>query len=448
MSGFLLTEWRDRMHVMDRVIADHIDQINRLSTGIEDQQCSQVVASKDIQVPLPRAGTFSCLYTRLRSFAGNLVDLFLDAFDTKQNYDLLPSQDYPPDYVLSVLMHQIATDISVIQRAMNQRLSGTWGMRDALQKADRLAFDALKPAMSLLPENTTVLTYFQKSPNIRLIPYADVALIGLPVSCLEVPQDYLAILHEVGHFVFWKASGLRETESTLHAELKVDLPQTRSWCYRWGEELFADIYGCIVGGPVIAQDFQDYQLRASMPEFTEDDGEHPPSVLRPIVYNKVLSQRFPVWAGMLESRWEALIVGTPRDQTTFVMTNNVPRLIAEAISPGLSLADPDSNLPVDEAIEVILTKLAGMQTTNWWQTQLFNSLQPGDNLYAEFAAALDATPLDDPPCTDFQWLPWLRKTVPGIESSHDTGGLDYEVWKSLLYIGWTTEIETAWHDVD
>ena len=47
----------------------------------------------------------------------------------------------------------------------------------------------------LLKEKCTAVTYFNKSPHIRVIPYAPVALIGIPMTsihtqCLEAAAAY------------------------------------------------------------------------------------------------------------------------------------------------------------------------------------------------------------------------------------------------------------------
>jgi hypothetical protein len=91
------------------------------------------------------------------------------------------------------------------------------------------------------------------------------------------------------------------------------------WFFRWIEEIFADVYGCLIAGPLIALDFQDLQLTVSKEQFTKDDGEHPAPVLRPYIYTRVLErleedgllplsgvpeeERLQSWSGNLEARW-------------------------------------------------------------------------------------------------------------------------------------------------
>ena len=52
---------------------------------------------------------------------------------------------------------------------------------------------------------SVALTYLQKSYETRVIPYAEVCLIGIPFTSVRLTEDLLAIPHEVGHYVFWNS---------------------------------------------------------------------------------------------------------------------------------------------------------------------------------------------------------------------------------------------------
>jgi hypothetical protein len=256
----------------------------------------------------------------LQEFAHGQAHFLLDGFDQDgKDYELVESPEFHPDYVLRVTLNQIAFDLELIRRMANQRLLGSAEMQDTLKLADKLAWSALYPVLGenklVKDTKTTVITYFEKDPSIRVIPYAPVALIGVPFSAIKVPQDFLAIAHEVGHYVYRHSRlGDEAMPRALAAELKNEAEYPK-WVEKWKEEIFADIYDCLVAGPVIALASQDLALRSSLTpedvngyhifgEFTEDDGEHPVPVLRPYIYISVLRERgLEAMAHLLERRW-------------------------------------------------------------------------------------------------------------------------------------------------
>jgi hypothetical protein len=275
----------------------------------------------------PRKSTLLCLMKRLQAFAQGQVDYLMgDGTD----WDLFP--EYPPEYALDTVLDQIGHDIEVIQRAAEQRISGSSAMQTALQVADYLAWQALSPALggqgALIPDErsdpTTVLTYFHKSANIRVIPYAPLALVGIPFTCVPstlpepgqaadradavtvVAQDYLAIPHEVGHHVYWRS---REVQTKILFRQYLDvfrqLDPRRLGYLRWLEEIFADVYGCLLAGPWAAESFQDIALTAMLGRFFRDDREHPIPAVRPYMYTQVLeAMDSGIWANELETCWE------------------------------------------------------------------------------------------------------------------------------------------------
>lgn len=233
----------------------------------------------------------------LKSFGMDQFNFFWEGFDSEQ---LLPSMVYPQEYVLRATLDQIAFDLSIIQRIASQRQQA--GVQQVLEKADKLAQLALNVAISngILP-TCTVLTYFNKSINIRLIPYAPVALIGIPFTVTEADNDFLAIPHEIGHYVYHHAPGLA-------AELHARIPLYPDWANRWLEEIFADLFGALVAGPVIGLSFQDILLDNSQEKFVADDGEHPPDAVRPYGYSHVLNHLgYTQAAAALSKRWDDML---------------------------------------------------------------------------------------------------------------------------------------------
>src|SRR5512139_1695382 len=208
------------------------------------------------QVPdASRLKTLRPLLLCLQAFADKRFSDFHSGFLT-QRLETWP--DFPPDAVFSSVLDQVGFDIAVIDRAILQRVSGTSLMKERLAIADRLAWSALQLAVSagLLPDEKlpTVVTYFQKSPDIRVIPYAPVALLGIPYSCQQLDRDLLATPHEVGHYVFGHGVyGEQPLRKYLLSQVEKIVPDEQSPDYQrlvhWFEETFADVYGVCVAGP-------------------------------------------------------------------------------------------------------------------------------------------------------------------------------------------------------
>lgn len=273
----------------------------------EERYCAlqEMIGILSEQVPddLARATTFRTLLSRLQAFAREQFCFLFNGFkpDAGAGYRLEPSLQFPAAFVLEGTLDQIGFDLTVIQDALHQReladAKENGAMKRTLAVADWLAYLALLPAVrhGLLPYEegeVTVLTYFQKSPRIRIVPYASVALVGVPYTALATyeaggrsavgnARDLLAIPHEVGHYVYRHGMvGDRRLQIELYRLLQ-GRPQ---WLLNWAEEIFADVYGCFIAGPVIARDFQDLVSDNDVALFVHDDGEHPTPALRPLIY--------------------------------------------------------------------------------------------------------------------------------------------------------------------
>jgi hypothetical protein len=338
---------------------------------------------------LPRKSTLVALLRSLEIFTdgyldegksvdGNFKD-FLNRFTREQ----LKFKAYPPENVLAVILSRVGFDLEVIGRAAEQRLvdSESELTNDTLALADQLAWLARQPAkdMKLIDENTTVLTYFQRLSEIRVVPYANVAIIGIPFTSMSVPMDLLAIPHEVGHYVFWhrkkttfewwKANptfsgqdGSMKTKKEFETWWKKWIDDSN---YRkWYEELFADVYGCLIAGPVIAYDFQEQALHNASNDFLKVEDKHPTPYLRPSIYNKVLLQQ-PKWervANQLQGNWEAkraerfrLLEGDEDNRTRKAD-------LEKALSSKPEL-DPEGSA-LEKLIDLVVKQLKGVHS-NW-----------------------------------------------------------------------------------
>ncbi len=378
------------------------------------------------QQQFPRQMTAKCLIQRLHQFGANHFGFFQKHyFPASVNL-----AEYPREYAFAIILEQISCDLEAIERAMNQRILGcevtnttaratqlsidSCGARLAL--TDVLAWRAIQPARDagffdseasqdgrLLKRISTVLTYFQKQLLIRVIPYAPVALIGVPYQCMSVTRDFLAIPHEIGHYVFRhgqveKHVGIDPTWSHKEffwKELDRRLPanQDKRW---WAEEIFADVYGCLCAGPVLALDFQDLQLEECKEGFIRDDGEHPVPAVRPWVYQYVLNyllKHFGLWSNScpaLQARWrqkyEQRCVEYKLTQEE-IDALDYERVKAEEIAAVvLDILNPSN--PLDQ-------KIADM-IKNPWCDDLPESERDADALYRSFETIVDGINPDDP----------------------------------------------------
>ncbi|MBP7687713.1 MAG: hypothetical protein KA765_07390 [Thermoflexales bacterium] len=397
---------------------------------------------------LARWDTLKPLIRCLQAYGRDLLTYFHAGFITRR---LEVSDDYSPEAVYSIVLNQIGYDLEVLQRAVQQRASGSAAMTETLKETDKLAWLALKPAIDagLLPADTTAVTYFQKSPVSRVIPYAPVALIGVPYSCMSVARDHLALPHEIGHYVFWHGQvpgtgqPLRQAlQRAAFEELKqcvtLDSPEFPTWCAVWLEELFADAYGALIAGPVMALDFQDLALHSSCADFTTSDNDHPVPILRPEIYSRVLSraandtQRWADWAAALRQRWLARRARCGGSTTFTVNGRSIP--LRHALS-----ANGDQSQPVDRLLNVITTRLAGIQSD--WCGDLSGPVQL-DRLFEQQRAYLPTllatatADLDPGPVTATHWLKQAQNAIKLNSQEFVT----IDVWrKHLAAEGWTSE---------
>ncbi|KAA3658863.1 MAG: hypothetical protein DWQ04_23835 [Chloroflexi bacterium] len=309
--------------------------------------------------------TLKSMLACLKAFGEDQIRFFYDGFN---NGRLLPSMNHPAENVLSSTLAQVSYDLSAIRQAADQRRSPK--LKTTLDKADQLAQSALNLAIEKgLLEPGAVVTYFDKSPYIRVIPYAPVALVGIPYTAIESQRDLLAIPHEVGHYVYRHTSGLA-------ANLLTQIPFDPPWFYRWLEEIFSDIYGCLVAGPVIGVDFQDLLLDNAVADFTVDDGEHPVDAIRPFVYIRVLEKLgFKNAAEALDIRWAK---------------HQVARHYPESFGPYGTEDEIDLDYAREKIEEVVgvmldyLLKDYNLKPESYWSEDLPPSNNDTDSLYEAF----------------------------------------------------------------
>ncbi len=351
--------------------------------------------------PVPQvAGTLYSLVRCLKEFARQQIEFFVSGF---RRGVLERCGQFPPETVLSVTLAQIGLDISVIEQVAEQRMRAyQLAQTDpddpfvrALAMGDYLAYAALKLAneAGLLPQPATVLTYYQKSAFVRVIPYAPLALVGIPHSCIGVSRDFLAIPHEIGHYLYRYGRFTRGNGTPIERQLPVAvLPgSANSWTKTWFEEIFADVFGALVAGPVLGMSFQDLQMTHDTEGFYTDDGDHPAPVLRPYIYTNVIREKYPEWAERLHDSWNTKLAvresTRPASSTrSFKRKNGHPFAVAEAITTELTGNRLASDKPLDTAVASITQELLRKMKPASWPPNLPtpSAHETAPDLYARF----------------------------------------------------------------
>lgn len=313
----------------------------------------------------------------------------------------------------------------------------------------------------------------------RVIPYANVALIGIPFSCVDEPRDLLATPHEVGHYFFWRACDvvpppatplkgeayyfyrtvIRKALDELKVLITVGHTDFDNWCHSWLEELFADTYGCWTAGPMSVLTQQDGQANRSVSEFVESDGEHPAPVLRPYASWKVLADRGvdPAIQNLLKDHWQG-ILAPYKDPTTFERPDGPDLTVEEAVEKDTVLKN---DKPVDVLVKLLIQRLNdfGVPTGDWRKGSTVPATK--EEMYAQFesfrqdnlsrlqAISQPGAQLSGPPNFK-EWAKQRFDNSPDLEALIDNP--DYRVEKSIpeadwLPImrarGWTIEGPTA-----
>ena len=256
---------------------------------------------------------------------------------------------YPLEFLLEATARQMSFDIDVLLRGLAHRegASSSPAMRSTLELADRLAVEALLPAARhALVGATVLLTYFQKSPTIRLIPYAPLGVIGIDFSATGDHMRLLAIAHEVGHHVYRQltvnyAAHLDEQIEALASPAPEATKSWPLWLLAWQEEIFADIYAAIVAGPAAAVGLQQLILTGRRSSLVEDDGDHPLDALRPHIMhttlrvmaeqgNPELGAALSISADVLDAAWQEHLAQRSAPAEFVPAGGDAPVALAEA----------------------------------------------------------------------------------------------------------------------
>ncbi|WP_420628411.1 hypothetical protein [Candidatus Leptofilum sp.] len=435
-----------------------------LDTHIE--QSIQLFEQGKVPDDLPEKQTIWYLLKSLRAFGQSHFNYFFSGLLLERPNLNDPKEEFPVDSVLRSIIDQIAYDFELISKALHQRLPPYHNEKrgETLQNASRLGRIALLPAIRAgFIEKTEVLTYFQKSYSVRVIPYSNVAIVGVPFTALELPRDYLAIPHETAHHIYRHGSF---NDKAISSHLKNDLKQAfkkedlqfRKYLRNWVEEIFADIYGCLIAGPVMAVNFQELQLDDPLVEFAKSyiDYEDPVPIVRPDIYTKVLAnsgqRKWQKWAAPVGDLWQdhrntywddfrkTKLEARDRENAPFFTTFNGRYTLDDIRAPGEELK---SNLPLDLMIKNVLdfidrsfTKenVAPPKLFNWSKTEEGVDLTTLYERFSEFVVESENLFTDD-----------LKEQMrPDLDVNSDSFDTDIQINDHLsLSIGWVKWI-TRW----
>ncbi|MEZ4863489.1 MAG: hypothetical protein R3C14_19375 [Caldilineaceae bacterium] len=235
--------------------------------------------------------------------AGDLVLDYFNTFSERFHDALVLSASYPPVRVNATLMRQMATDLHIAESAMQQRLRDQNNFQSwlgyGLYTADLVAYATIQPLkeIEIIPPETAIVTHLQRQTEVRLVPYYDILFVGLPLAMINVydlpPRPYLAIPHEIGHFLYHYGTVQQGAAKTrIDQALKSVLAgeAQEAWQTRWLEEIFADTFGCLLAGPVSVLEFQALLADDPAEHLSECGGKHPTPALRPFVQSEILRQ--------------------------------------------------------------------------------------------------------------------------------------------------------------
>lgn len=216
-----------------------------------------------------------------------------------------------PQFVLRRAINQIADDILLLHHIWD--LYGADQppvIQAALNTGNGWAKKAWHALHDFLPNVAPPLTYIRANAGIRLIPYGFRPLISFPSAALapSLKRDFLAIPHELGHYLFWRG---KDAHGSLFFKRIAELDQFQKaspQIQQWTEEIFADIVGTLIGGPVTVLSLQDMMLEKVGNLFVHDDGHYPPPAIRPYVGLKVCKamEWHSSWEGLGE-RWQGFL---------------------------------------------------------------------------------------------------------------------------------------------
>jgi hypothetical protein len=139
--------------------------------------------------------------------------------------------------------------------------------------------------------------YYSTNPIFKK-KYQRVPTIAIPKFTWNHPWLWMGIAHEIGHHI-WDYYNLGEKivqnlviEQLFSSEAMSNRKHLILFS-QWLEEIFADIYGVLILGPAYVNSLMAWltvRIRIDGETLLEDDQDHPPPILRPLIQIEVLKK--------------------------------------------------------------------------------------------------------------------------------------------------------------
>jgi len=238
-----------------------------------------------------------------------LIEEALTPSPVEQQQPLLP--------LIQACYQYLGNDFELLQRAFLQRQPSvestgqqvTGVLAKELVMTDKLAMKTLAPFAHLLA-NPSLFTLFSQETHIRHLPFSDqLILVGLSHGRISLTYneqmrsgedatrkplpafELLAIPHEIGHYLYdhaqLESTAASSTPPQGHfANLSTNFHDNPY--HHWCEELFADLFGCVVAGPLTVLSMQALLATGDPARLWQEDGDHPTAAVRPYLLAEML----------------------------------------------------------------------------------------------------------------------------------------------------------------
>lgn len=302
---------------------------------IKQQSSTQALAEVDFDFQAGQLANLGIVNEQLNTFYKDRL-LWL----MKQSYkNHTAAQSLAPLDLIRQSIQEVVNDYTILQQAAIQRQwtpgpdtsKGSFMSEQALNLLiiDKLAQTSIAPFKKLLPnEDLAIISHLSEKTYLRHLPYSDQVLL-LGISYDSISQEggqladpflanqaihnfeLMAIPHEIGHYLYGHGR-LKDGRSLRDVAKQFEGNQY----YRWSEELFSDLYGCIVAGPLTVLSMRAMLVSINRERAWKDDELHPSPVLRIFLLNEMLrilndirpeSYSFPNVLDKLDEDWANII---------------------------------------------------------------------------------------------------------------------------------------------
>ena len=192
---------------LQRKIAD-----NKSKPEVVAQLTNEMAIAVELHQQIPefseaQLGHLGKMLEQMATYSQHLSEIFGGNFEHK----LTHARSHSPSHINRTLLRQLTTDMRITELAITQRLPLNGQVRwdtHLLYLSDLMAYDALQPLKDagIVPQETAIITYMQRQTDVRLTPYYHAILLGFPSAVpnrsVAPPHDFLAIPHEIGHYLY------------------------------------------------------------------------------------------------------------------------------------------------------------------------------------------------------------------------------------------------------